>query len=315
MDRPTAATKFGLRPKSRSLSDRSGSQSEAVNNALTNTVNLAGIPITNKVTGSKVNNDGSYSGNLQNQFSIGGLGLNAGLNSNNAGFGVNKQPGNVGLNLGPLSLAFMNNGGLSGGNSGSGAGNQAQSNAGATATGEGSATNSQTQSGSHNVDLGLLNVQTTYSNSQAQAVSQNGATSANAGSATQANANGGVQPQQNGFVQPGAGLAALFGGRPDYQQQQQQYYPNQRPGFPFSPPPQAFNPFKPFGGQRPPPPPFGPFGLGFNAQQYPQQNYGHGGYQHQLGGNQQFTGGVPNQQQGNYSPGQFTNHGNSAGNE
>lgn len=166
------------RDKQRSI-EGGRSQSTANANALTNAVNLAGIPITNTVSGAHANKDGSHSGSLGEMFQLGGYGLDASISNMNQGFGVNRKPGELGITLGGLNFGLSNHGGLLGGSQ---TATQTQSTAGATATGEGATSSaaSQTQSQSHN--LGLLNVHNSVSSANSQATSLNGATSATAGS-------------------------------------------------------------------------------------------------------------------------------------
>lgn len=237
-----------------------GSQSEAQSTALTNSVNIAGIPITNTVSGGHSSSTSSgQSGNFQEQFGLGGFGLNVGLESDKIGSGVSATgiPGHdLGLNIGGLHLGLTNNGGgLFGGQN-----TQTQSSATAAATGHGAQSSSQsnTQSNSFNGLGGLFNVQNTLSNSQAHAYSQDGKTSANSGANGLASAQTvnvpSVAPSQPNLQQPGYG--GIFNSFP-------------------------INPFGNFNGQH----------LGGPirpVQQYPQQQFGY----------QQFPGQqFPNQQQ------------------
>lgn len=221
-------TNTGSHTKTQTVNNNAGSQNLAVNNALTNSVNVAGLPITNTFSGSRSNENGDRSRQVQHQLNVGGLGLTTGLNSENrgSGFGVNRQPGNAGFHLGPLSLQLMNNGGLLGGNRATGAGgaSQVQTNADLLASGDGASTNAQTHSGAGGRSLGLLNLQNSFSNSQGIAQSQNGDTTANAGaSGFQQNSAGIPQTQEYDYSQPGVGL---FG--PRRYQRSPQFFQNGR---------------------------------------------------------------------------------------
>lgn len=151
-----------------------GSRSTAMSNAVTNQLNLGGIPISNTLSSSRANSNGARSGNLNEQFNIGGLGLNVGLASDQfgTGIGLNRNPGQAGLHIGALNLGVGR------------ANTQTQTNAAATATGDDARSQSASDQRSRNFNLGLLNVQNTLSHSQSDAYSQNGQTSANAGANT-----------------------------------------------------------------------------------------------------------------------------------
>lgn len=245
--------------------DGTNSRNLAVNNALSNTLNIGGIPITDKLSGGRANNNGARSGNLQNDFSIGGLGLSTGFDSKRigTGIGVNREPGDIDFHIGALNFEFKNNGGLLGARNT--AANQAQSDAAATAAGKDSYTNAQTQTGSHNRNLGLLNVQSAYSKSQAEALSKDGPTSANAGGAgLQQNVNTNseeqtlLEPQRRGF------LPGLFGRR---LKRSPQFFQNRR------------NPIQRllFGGGPPQNQYYSEFGPGHGPSPQPQPQFGRHG--------------------------------------
>lgn len=85
-----------------------GSQSEAQSSALTNSVDIAGIPITNTVSGSHATSTSSgHSDNFQEHFGLGGYGLDVGLASDKIGSGISatRVPGQeLGLHIGGLYL-------------------------------------------------------------------------------------------------------------------------------------------------------------------------------------------------------------------
>lgn len=238
------------RDKQRSI-EGGNSQSTANSNALTNAINLGGIPITNTVSNAHASSSsGSHTGSLGEMFQLGGLGLNAGVSNTNQGFGIDRRPGELGLHLGGLNFGLSNHGGLLGGSQ---AATQTQSNAGATATGQGAMSSASSQTQSNSMNYGLLNLQNTVSSANSQATSLNGATSANAGSAASTQ---GIQTpaqvvptrvdnanpsQQNQYYQRPPGsfvpnpLNPFLGGNlfsnPYQQQYSNQQYPNpqQRP--------------------------------------------------------------------------------------
>lgn len=97
--------------KQRSI-EGGASQSTANANALTNAINLGGIPITNTVSSAQASSSsGSHTGSLGETFHLGGLGLNAGLSNTNQGFGVDRHPGELGIHLGGLNFGLSNHGG------------------------------------------------------------------------------------------------------------------------------------------------------------------------------------------------------------
>lgn len=157
-----------------------GSESEAQSNALTNAINVAGIPIKNTVSGTHTASTGAgHSGSFKEQFSIGNLGITAGLNSEQVGtgLGLNRKPGEIGLHLGALHVGFTNH-----------ADNKnTETIASSSATGGGAISTSQTDthSNSYVVGHGAVNIQNTLSSSQAHSSSLTGTTSAAANSATQ----------------------------------------------------------------------------------------------------------------------------------
>lgn len=157
-----------------------GAQSQAQSEALTNAINVVGIPITNSVSGSKTSStSGSQTGSLNEQFNLGGLGVNAGINSDKigTGFGIDQTPGQLGLHLGGLNFGLSNNGGLFG----HGQNTQTQTSASSAATGQGATSTSSSSTQSNGFHLGhLFNIQNTLSNSQAQSTSLTGQTSATA---------------------------------------------------------------------------------------------------------------------------------------
>lgn len=260
-----------------------GSQSEAHSSALTNAVNIAGVPITNTVSGSHAASTSSgHSGNFQEHFGLGGFGLDVGLASDKIGSGVsaNRVPGQqLGLHLGGLNLGLTNKGGLFGSQN-----TQSQTGATAAATGQGAQSSSQSNTQSNSISGlgGLFNVQNTLSNSQAQAYSQDGIASANSGAnslaaAQSANIPHVASPFQSNFQQPGIGGIfnsfpinpfghGHFGSlQPMQQYPSQQFGYQQYPGqFPNQ---QQFPSQSGFGGS-----PFGGFG-GQQTQQYPAQQY------------------------------------------
>lgn len=256
-----------------------GSESQAHSSALTNAVNVAGIPITNTVSGGHASSTGTgHAGNFQEQFNLGGYGLNVGLASDKVGtgIGINREPGQAGFHIGGFNLGFVNNGGLLGGNKNT----QTESGATASAVGQGvqSSSQSNTQSNSHSHLGGLVNVQNTLSNSQAQAYAQNGATTANTGassvSAQSTNVPITVQsPGQQQAHQLGPGISSLFSSFPvnPFNHFHQPTYGIQN------------TPAQSFPGQFP------------TQQQFPNQPYGHQQFPNQFL-NSQF----PNQ----YYPGQ-----------
>lgn len=180
-----------------------GSQSQAQSNALTNSISVAGIPITNTVSGSRASStSGSRSGSLNEQFNLGGLGFNAGVDSQKigTGIGINRTPGHLGFHLGALNVDLSNNGGLLGKNQNT----QTQTAATSMATGEGATSTSTSNTYSRGFDLGhLFGIQNTFSRSQAKSTSLNGQTSATAAAnAAQQNANT-FQPYYQYEQQPG----------------------------------------------------------------------------------------------------------------
>lgn len=158
-----------------------GSESEAHTNSLTNAVNLGGVPITNTVTGTHGSSTaGGYTGNFKEQFSIGNLGLNAGVNSEEfgTGFGINRKPGEFSIHLGSLNFGLTNHAGDN---------KNSQTAATSSATGAGAATSSETNTHSNTYGYGnAVSVQNTVSNSHSHASSLTGQTSANAGATSAA---------------------------------------------------------------------------------------------------------------------------------
>lgn len=192
--RPTPVRTFLERFENRAEpTSNHGSQSEASGSAITNAVNVAGIPITNSVSGAQsASTNGAFAGDFNEHFNLGGFGLDTGLSSDKVGtgIGINQKPGQYGFHVGGFNFGLTNQGGLFG-NSQQAA--NTQSSASASASGAGSTSTSQSHTQSNNFNLGnLLNVQNTLSNSQAHSSSQHGSTNANAegGSASQiSNAN------------------------------------------------------------------------------------------------------------------------------
>lgn len=154
------------------------SQSVAHSNSLTNAINLAGIPIKNTVSGGHTaSTDTGLGGKLMEQFSIGNLGITAGLNSEGigSGFGVNRKPGEFGIHLGGLNFGFTNHA----------ANTDTQTITTSSATGEGATSSSQsnTHSNSYTAGNGHINIQNTISSSHAHSSSLTGTTSAGVGGA------------------------------------------------------------------------------------------------------------------------------------
>lgn len=119
--------------KERSI-EGGGSQSSANSNALTNAINLAGIPISNTVSNAHASSSGgAHTGNLAENFQIGGIGFNADVSNKNHGFGIDRKPGeSLQIHLPGVNFGLSNHGGLFGGSQTT---TQTQSNAGATASG------------------------------------------------------------------------------------------------------------------------------------------------------------------------------------
>lgn len=177
-----------------------GSQSQASGSAVTNAVNVAGIPITNSVSGAQSSStNGAHAGNFNEHFNLGGYGIDTGLSSDKVGtgIGINQKPGQYGFHVGGFNFGLSNQGGLLGNSQST----ETHSSASASASGEGSQSASQSNTQSNNYQLGnLVNVQNTLSNSQAHSASQNGLTNANAeaGSASQIN-NANIVPTSRNF--------------------------------------------------------------------------------------------------------------------
>lgn len=181
-----------------------GSESVAHSNALTNAINLAGIPIKNTVSGSHTGStDTGLTGSLTEQFSIGNLGLTAGLNSGQigTGFGINRKPGEFGIHLGGLNFGLTSHASDV---------KDAQAITSSSATGAGATSSSQTDTHSNNYVLGHghINVQNTVSSSHAHATSLTGTTSADVGSANSA-------PQSNQVSNTGSTSPFQYQPQPD----------------------------------------------------------------------------------------------------
>lgn len=168
-----------------------GSQSTSQVHSVTNAINVIGIPITNSVSGAhSASTSTGHAGSIKEQFSIGNLGLTAGVNSEKlgTGFAINRKPGEFGIQLGSLHFGLTNQ---------ANANKNPQTAATSSATGAGAATASQTNTQSNTYGYGnTVSVQNTVSSSHAQSSSQTGTTSADAGatSATTQNAQYQQQP-------------------------------------------------------------------------------------------------------------------------
>lgn len=171
--------------------NESGSESESQVHSLTNAINVVGVPITNTVSGAHTaSTSGGHAGNFKEQFSIGNLGLVAGVNSEEfgTGFGINRKPGELSIHLGSLNFGLTNQ---------ASANKNPQTVATSSATGAGAATLSETNTHSNTYGYGnAVSVQNTVSSSHAHSSSLTGTTSADAGatSATTQNAQYQQQP-------------------------------------------------------------------------------------------------------------------------
>lgn len=216
--------------------NQGASESVAHSNALTNAINVGGIPIMNTVSGTHTASTSSgHTGSVKEQFSIGNLGLIAGLNSEGigTGFGVNRKPGEFGLHFGSLNFGVNNH---------ASANSQTQTIAASSATGTGATSTSQTDAHTNSHILGnAVTVQNTVSSSHAHSSTLSGTTSAIAGAASTATQNtqasnpiqyqeyqqqpGNPQPgitQQTGSQQPTVEMKVIIP-QPGYQ-------PNPQPG-------------------------------------------------------------------------------------
>lgn len=156
-----------------------GSESIAHTNALTNAINLAGIPIKNTVSSAHTaSTETGLAGVLSEQFSIGNLGITAGLNSHQVGtgFGINRKPGEFGIHLGGLNFGFTNHADHT---------KDTPTITSSSANGEGAHSMSESDTHSNNLVLGHgnINIQNTVSSSHAHSTSLTGTTSADVGSA------------------------------------------------------------------------------------------------------------------------------------
>lgn len=218
-----------------------GSESAAQSNALTNAINVGGIPITNTVSGTHTASTSTgHTGSFKEQFSIGQLGLTAGLNSQQfgTGFGIDRKPGEFALHLGALNFGLNNHAGDT-------QNSQTQTIASSSATGAGATSTSQTDAHSNSYNLGnAVSVQNTVSSSQAHSSSLTGTTSADAEatSATSQNAQASnpiqyqqqpINPQpdvtQQSAQQPFVEMKVIVP-QPGYQQNPQPGY--QQEGYP-----------------------------------------------------------------------------------
>lgn len=221
-----------------------GSLSAAHNSAVTNEINLAGIPIKNTVSGAHTASTSTgLAGNLVEQFSIGNLGITAGLNSEQigTGFGINRKPGELGLHLGGLNFGFTNHA----------AEKNTETLTSASASGTGATSSSHTNTHSNSVIGNGINIQNTVSSSHSLSTSLTGTTSAGVGanSATQNNQfpnTGLTGPSDYNQYQP----------QPDitHQQNSQQPFVEMKvvgPGFQENPQPGIQQPDSQFGYQQP----------------------------------------------------------------
>lgn len=196
--------------------NQAGSHSEAQSKALTNSLTIGGVPVSNTISGAHSSStSGAHSGNVKEQFMVGGLGVTAGINSAEVGtgFGINRQPGGVGVHLGSLNFGLSNHGGLLGGGMQN---SQTQTVATSSASGAGATSSSQSNTKTNSFGLGpLINVQNTVSSSQAQSTSLQGSTSAVAG------ANSAAQSAQIPTVVSPNQIS----------QQESRHIGNQQPGF------------------------------------------------------------------------------------
>lgn len=162
-----------------------GSESHAHSNALTNAINVAGIPIKNTVSGTHIaSTDGGHTGSFKEQFSIGNLGITAGLNGEElgTGFGVTRKPGEFGVHLGALNLGVTNH-------ANDMKNTQTETVAASSATGAGSTSISESNTHSNGLAIGnAFNIQNTVSSSHAHSASLTGTTSAGVGAAGSQNA-------------------------------------------------------------------------------------------------------------------------------
>lgn len=176
-----------------------GSESDSQIHSLTNAINVGGVPITNTVSGTHTaSTSGGHAGSFKEEFSIGNLGLNAGVNSEQfgTGFGVNTKPGEFSIHLGSLNFGLTNQ---------ALANKNQQTAATSSATGAGAATSSETNTNSNTVGYGnAVSVQNTVSHSHAHSSSLTGTTSANAGATSAAMQNAQYQQyhQQPSNPQP-----------------------------------------------------------------------------------------------------------------
>lgn len=163
-----------------------GSQSAAQSGAVTNAINVAGIPIVNSVSGTHTGSTSTgHTGSLKEQFSIGHLGLTAGLNSEQigTGFGVDRKPGEFAVHLGGLNFGLTNH-------ANDVKNTQTQTVASSSATGAGATSISKTNAHSNNYALGgIVSGQNTISGSKAHSSSLTGTTSANAAATSTATQN------------------------------------------------------------------------------------------------------------------------------
>lgn len=241
------------RNQERQFIEEGGSVSHAQSNALTNAINVAGIPITNTVSGAHSSSSGGGgAGNINEQFNLGGYGVNAGIDSQGvgSGFGISKTPGQLGVHLGGLNFGLSNNGGLFGGSQST----QTQTSASSTASGQGATSTSNSNTQSHGYQLGnLFNIQNTLSQAQAQSQALNGQTSATAGANAASQTTNSNQynqgyygtPHRFGFLNSGRSYLInpfLIAGQPFNQQQnlgnsfyQQFIKPNYSPNYPYYP--------------------------------------------------------------------------------
>lgn len=241
--------------------DQSGSESEAQSNALTNAINVVGIPIKNTVSGTHTaSSSGGHTGSIKEQFSIGNLGIVAGINSEQVGtgFGVNRKPGEVGLHLGALNFGLSNQ-------AADIKNTQTQTIASSSATGAGATSTSQTDTHSNSYAIGgAVNVQNTISSSHAHSSSLTGSTSAVADATGSA--------IQNTQVPNNEPLNLIHIKIPDHGNQQ----PNPQQPNPGQPNPQQPNLQQAFVEMKVVEVPIGPQ-QGF--EQYPQPGFPRRGYQ------------------------------------
>lgn len=172
-------------------SNEGGSQSESQAHSLTNAIMVGGVPITNTVSGAHTASTSSgHTGMFKEQFSIGNLGLTAGVNSEKfgTGFGIDRKPGEFNIHLGSLNFGLTNQ---------ANANKNPQTVATAGATGAGAATSSETKTQSNTYGYGnAVSVQNTISSSHAHSSSMTGTTTANAGATGATSQNAQYQQQQ-----------------------------------------------------------------------------------------------------------------------